>query len=196
MSLSRESIYHLFKETEALLEGHFLLTSGLHSNAYFQCAKVFQYPWHAERLCSEIADYFKNSGIDVVVSPAVGGIVMGQEVGRLLNVRSIFMERVDGRMTLRRGFQINPGERVLVVESIDRHCLKAQRILCNVAHLGPEVFGLGPQTQHVIAGFKDVGQAVGSLLEKNSLTQGHLEQVRVLECHRRLCSQRFEQVLL
>jgi len=118
MSLSKESILKIFRETEALLDGHFLLTSGLHSNAYFQCAKVFQYPWHAEVLCREIAEHFKNKRIDAVVSPAVGGIVMGQEIGRLLKIRSIFMERVEGKMTLRRGFQINSGERVLVAEDV------------------------------------------------------------------------------
>lgn len=118
MGLTREDILKIFKDTEALLEGHFILTSGLHSNAYFQCAKVFQYPWHAETLCQEIADHFKDQQIDVVVSPAVGGIVFGQEIARLLGVRSIFAERVEGQMTLRRGFQISPGERVLLAEDV------------------------------------------------------------------------------
>ena len=118
MELTREDILEIFKDTKALLEGHFILTSGLHSNAYFQCAKVFQYPWHAETLCREIADHFKDQKIDVVVSPAVGGIVFGQEIARLLGVRSIFAERVDGQMTLRRGFQISPGERVLLAEDV------------------------------------------------------------------------------
>jgi orotate phosphoribosyltransferase len=118
MSLSRDAILNLFRETGALLEGHFLLTSGLHSNIYFQCAKVFQYPRHAETLCRPISDHFKHQDIGLVVSPAVGGIVMGQEIARLLEVRSIFMERVDGKMTLRRGFQINAGERVLVAEDV------------------------------------------------------------------------------
>lgn len=118
MGLTREDILKIFKDTEALLEGHFILTSGLHSNAYFQCAKVFQYPWHAETLCQEIADHFKDQQIDVVVSPAVGGIVFGQEIARLLGVRSIFAERAEGQMTLRRGFQISPGERVLLAEDV------------------------------------------------------------------------------
>jgi orotate phosphoribosyltransferase len=118
MSISKEKIIAIFKETGALLEGHFLLTSGLHSASYFQCAKVFQYPWHAEFLCKEIATHFKNARIDTVVSPAVGGIVTGQETARLLGVRSIFTERVDGRMTLRRGFEVKPGERILVVEDV------------------------------------------------------------------------------
>lgn len=118
MGLTREDILKIFKDTEALLEGHFILTSGLHSNAYFQCAKVFQYPWHAETLCREIADHFRDQRIDVLVSPAVGGIVFGQEIARLLGVRSIFAERVEGQMTLRRGFQISPGERVLLAEDV------------------------------------------------------------------------------
>ena len=118
MGLTRDDILKIFKDTEALLEGHFILTSGLHSGSYFQCAKVFQYPWHAETLCRDIADHFRDDKIDVVVSPAVGGIVLGQEIARLLGVRSIFAERVDGRMTLRRGFEIRPGERVLLAEDV------------------------------------------------------------------------------
>ena len=118
MALSRDDILNIFRESEALLEGHFILTSGLHSASYFQCAKVFQYPWHAETLCRDTAAHFKDKNIDVVVSPAVGGIVFGQEVGRLLNVRTIFSERVDGKMTLRRGFEISPGERVLLAEDV------------------------------------------------------------------------------
>lgn len=118
MSISKDKVITIFKETGALLEGHFVLTSGLHSASYFQCAKVFQYPWHAEFLCQEIAAHFKDARIDTVVSPAVGGIVTGQETARLLGVRSIFTERVDGRMTLRRGFEVRPGERILVVEDV------------------------------------------------------------------------------
>lgn len=118
MELTRDAILKIFRDTEALLEGHFILTSGLHSATYFQCAKVFQYPWHAETLCRATAEHFRNDRIDVVVSPAVGGIVFGQEVARLLGVRAIFAERVEGRMTLRRGFAIKPGERVLLAEDV------------------------------------------------------------------------------
>jgi len=118
MALSKDDILNIFKESGALLEGHFILTSGMHSAKYFQCAKVFQYPWYAESLCKETAHHFRNEKIDVVVSPAVGGIVFGQEVARLLQVRSIFAERVDGKMTLRRGFEIASGERVLLAEDV------------------------------------------------------------------------------
>ncbi len=118
MGLTRDDILRIFMDTEALLEGHFILTSGVHSGSYFQCAKVFQYPWHAETLCREIADHFRDEKIVVVVSPAVGGIVLGQEIARLLGVRSIFAERKDGQMELRRGFEIHAGERVLLAEDV------------------------------------------------------------------------------
>lgn len=118
MSLPSSKILSIFKETGALLNGHFLLTSGLHSEAYFQCALVFQYPHHSETLCRAIADHFYQDDIQLVVSPAVGGIVVGQEIARLLGVRSIFTERVDGKMALRRGFQIHEGENVLVAEDV------------------------------------------------------------------------------
>jgi len=118
MPLTKEDILGIFKETKALLEGHFILTSGMHSDRYFQCARVFQYPWHAETLCREIADRFRNKKIDAVISPAVGGIVVGQEIARLLKVRSIFTERVDGKMSLRRGFVVSAGERILIAEDV------------------------------------------------------------------------------
>ena len=108
----------IFKDTGALLEGHFLLTSGLHSNQYFQCAKVLQHPGHCESLCSVIADHFRTHRIDVVVAPAMGGIVVAQEVGRQLGVRTIFAERKEGVMQIRRGFTIAAGERVLVCEDV------------------------------------------------------------------------------
>lgn len=118
MSLTKDQILQLFKDTGALLEGHFILTSGLHSATYFQCAKVFQYPRHGTMLCADIAEHFKDDDIDVVVSPAIGGIVFGQEIARLLDVRSIFAERVEGKMALRRGFTIEEGETVLVAEDV------------------------------------------------------------------------------
>ena len=116
--MSKEEVLNLFKETGALLEGHFRLTSGLHSPHYFQCAKVLQYPQHAQKLCWEIACYFMTEKINLVIGPALGGIIVAQEVARLLSARSIFAEREDNKMTLRRGFEIKPGERVLVVEDV------------------------------------------------------------------------------
>ncbi|HSD64537.1 MAG TPA: orotate phosphoribosyltransferase [Ignavibacteriaceae bacterium] len=118
MNLNENSILEIFKKTGALLEGHFLLTSGRHSNIYFQCAKVLQYPDYTEEVCKIIADYFRDYEIDTVISPAMGGIIVGQEVARQLNKRSIFAEREDKKLVLRRGFTIKPGEKVLVCEDV------------------------------------------------------------------------------
>jgi orotate phosphoribosyltransferase len=107
-----------FRRAHALLEGHFRLTSGLHSPGYLQCALVLQHPREAEALGAAIADRVRDLAVQIVLSPALGGIVIGQEVGRALGVRAIFAERQDGRLTLRRGFALDPGERVLVVEDV------------------------------------------------------------------------------
>lgn len=118
MKLPREQILDIFRETKALLEGHFQLTSGLHSPQYFQCARVLQFPKYLHLLCGEIARHFEYNEVEVVISPAIGGIVVGTETGRMLGVRTIFAERKEGKMELRRGFEIRPGERVLVVEDV------------------------------------------------------------------------------
>jgi len=118
MSLSENNILEIFEKTEALFNGHFLLTSGRHSDVYFQCAKVLQYPEYIEELCSIIADEFCDHKIDTVISPAIGGLVVGQEVARQLNKRFIFAEREDKKLTLRRGFSISKGEKVLVCEDV------------------------------------------------------------------------------
>lgn len=116
--MTKEEILSIFKQTEALLEGHFQLTSGLHSPVYFQCAKVLQYPEYATLLCSDIVQHFHSQKVDVVIAPAIGGIVVSQEVGRQLNVRTIFAERKEKTMELRRGFFIKPNENVFVCEDV------------------------------------------------------------------------------
>jgi orotate phosphoribosyltransferase len=118
MRLPKEQILDIFRETKALLEGHFQLTSGLHSSQYFQCARVLQFPKYLHLLSGEIARHFEYSEVEVVISPAIGGVVVGTEVGRMLGARTIFAERKDGKMELRRGFEIIPGERILVVEDV------------------------------------------------------------------------------
>ena len=118
MTLPKDQILDIFRETKALLEGHFLLTSGLHSPQYFQCARVLQYPKYLHLLAGDIAKHFEYADVELVISPAIGGIVVGTEVGRMLRARTIFAERKDGKMDLRRGFEIHPGERVLVVEDV------------------------------------------------------------------------------
>ena len=113
-----ETILDLFRRVGALLEGHFRLTSGLHSPGYLQCALVLQHPGEAERCGAQLAERTRGLGAEVVLSPALGGIVIGQEVARALGVRAIFAERQDGKLTLRRGFTLSPGEKVLVVEDV------------------------------------------------------------------------------
>jgi len=139
MSLKPEEVIKIFKDTGALLEGHFKLTSGLHSATYFQCAKVLQYPWHAETLCREIAEHFKNTKIGTVVSPAVGGIVFGQEIARLLGVRAIFAERIERKMSLRRGFDISPGDRILLAEDVTTTGGSVKEVMTLAQERGAEI---------------------------------------------------------
>jgi len=117
-----DSVLDLFRAAGAYLEGHFRLTSGLHSSEYLQCALVLSHPAHAETLGQGLAASFRamttGESIDLVVSPAMGGVVIGHEVGRALDVPAIFTERQDGKMTLRRGFHVPPGARLVVVEDV------------------------------------------------------------------------------
>jgi len=106
------------KQSEALLEGHFLLSSGRHSNRYCQCAKLLQYPDRAATVLATVAEQLKNIKIDIVVGPAMGGIIVAYELGRQLGVPAIFTEREDGIMTLRRGFEIEAGQKVLITEDV------------------------------------------------------------------------------
>lgn len=108
----------MFRRSGALLDGHFRLSSGLHSPGYLQCALVLQFPQDAEAIGAALADRVRRFGANVVLSPALGGIVIGQEVARGLKVRALFAERQDGRLTLRRGFTLSPDDRVLVVEDV------------------------------------------------------------------------------
>ncbi len=141
--MTNEKILEIFEKTDALLNGHFLLTSGKHSKQYFQCAKVLQYPEYAELLSKIIADYFKSFEIDTVIAPAIGGIVVGQEVARQLNKKSIFAERVNGKLTLRRGFEIGKGEKVLVCEDVVTTGGSVFEVIDIVKEYGGEVVGVG-----------------------------------------------------
>jgi orotate phosphoribosyltransferase len=116
--LNPDKVIDIFKSTGALLEGHFLLSSGLHSTVYLQCARVLQFPENAEAFGRSIAERFLGQGIQLVASPAIGGIVIGHEVARALGARFIWTEREDGQMTLRRGFSVVLGEKTLVVEDV------------------------------------------------------------------------------
>lgn len=116
--MKQEEVLGIFKQSGALLEGHFILTSGAHSPNYFQCARVLQHPNWAQLLCSEIALHYKDKKIHAVAAPAVGGIIVAHEVARTLNARCIFSERENGTMRFRRGFEIKRDENVLVVEDV------------------------------------------------------------------------------
>ena len=116
--MNRSEFIDVFKETGALLDGHFILTSGRHSSSYFQCARVLRHPQYLTHFAEMIAEHFNKDKIDAVISPAIGGVVLGTEVGRILNIRTIFAERKDGDMCIRRGFNIEPGENILIVEDV------------------------------------------------------------------------------
>ena len=116
--MTRDELLNLFRRSGALLEGHFRLSSGLHSSGYLQCALVLQHPDHAETLGRAIADRTRDLGATIVLSPALGGVIIGQEVGRALGVRAIFAERQDSALMLRRGFMLADNDRVLVIEDV------------------------------------------------------------------------------
>lgn len=116
--MNKQDVLEIFKKAEAYLEGHFVLTSGYHSPHYFQKSKVFQYPEFNTALAKGIIEKFKGKKIDVVISPVMGAVVLGAEVARLLNVRFNFAERENNVMSLRRGFELEEGENVLIVEDI------------------------------------------------------------------------------
>jgi len=116
--MKQEKVIDTFKRTGALLEGHFILSSGLHSSVYLQCAIALQSPDVAAEFGAAIADNFREKGIQAVASPAIGGLIIGYEVARQLGLRFIWTEREHGTMTLRRGFTVNDGERVLVIEDV------------------------------------------------------------------------------
>ena len=118
--LSHKKSLNILKKTNALLEGHFILSSGLHSSKYIQCAKLLSFPYLAEEICKSLASQIKKKykKIDLILAPAMGGIIIGYEIGRLLKKETIFCERVKGNFTLRRGFSINKGAKVLIIEDV------------------------------------------------------------------------------
>ena len=118
--LSHKKSLNILKKTNALLDGHFILSSGLHSSKYIQCAKLLSFPYLAEEICKSLASQIKKKykKIDLILAPAMGGIIIGYEIGRLLKKETIFCERLKGNFTLRRGFSINKGAKVLIIEDV------------------------------------------------------------------------------
>lgn len=140
--MTNAEVLHIFRETQALLEGHFLLRSGLHSRQYFQCALVLQYPKHAAKLCAALAAKLPEA--EAVISPAMGGLFVGHEVGRALDLRHIFAEKnAAGTLELRRNFSVGKGERFLVVEDVVTRGGRVQETMDIIKARGGQVVAVG-----------------------------------------------------
>ena len=141
--MTREEIIAVLKEKEVMLEGHFLLTSGRHSDKYMQCAKLFQYPDVSEMICRQLVEQFSDMDIDLVVGPAVGGIIMAYEMSRQLGVKNIFAERENGKMTLRRGFEVPKGAKILVTEDVVTTGGSVKEVIELLDGMGAQVMAVG-----------------------------------------------------
>jgi orotate phosphoribosyltransferase len=141
--MNENEILQVFRENSALLEGHFILSSGLHSDRYIQCALILQHPKVAQKLCGELAAKLRQVGAAVVTAPALGGVIVAHEVARALGVRALFTERQDGAMTLRRGFGFSPGEPTLVVEDVITTGGSTRETMKCVEQAGGKVVGVG-----------------------------------------------------
>ncbi len=141
--MTKERALDILKEAGVLLEGHFLLTSGRHSNRYLQCARIFRNTRYSEELCAALAEHFRDDRVDIVIGPALGAVQMAYEVSRALGCENFFAEREDGAMTLRRGFAIEPGQRVLVVEDVVTTGGSVREVLEIVRQAGGEIVGVG-----------------------------------------------------
>ena len=140
---AEEPFEDLLRRTEALLEGHFVLTSGLHSSHYIQCARTLQHPKYAEALGGCLADRFQDYAVDAVISPAMGGLIIGHETARALGGRALFGERDNSAMTLRRGFDLQPAERVVIVEDVITTGGSVRELIRLVQDLEGTVVGVG-----------------------------------------------------
>src|SRR5580704_11039023 len=141
--MTSEEVLQIFRDSGALLEGHFILRSGLHSRQFFQCALALQQMPVVEKLGGALAAKVRALGAVTVVSPAMGGLVIGQEVARQLGLRFIFVEKEDGKLVLRRGFKIAPGEKILVVEDVVTKGGRVQETMDIVRAHGGQVLGVG-----------------------------------------------------
>lgn len=138
-----EQVFEIFRRTGVMQEGHFKFTSGRHGNRYIQCARLFERPDDSVAICSEVAEAFRDKNIDLVVGPAIGGIIMAYEVAKILNVRNIFAERENNVMALRRGFDVTPGSRAIVVEDVVTTGGSVKEVIELLRGGGVEVVGVG-----------------------------------------------------
>jgi orotate phosphoribosyltransferase len=162
-----EDLLALFRKTGALLEGHFLLRSGLHSREYFQCAILLQHTDIAAKVCGWLADKVRGFDCDSVISPALGGIIVGQEVGRSLGKRHIFVEKDEGKLVLRRGFQISPNEKFVVVEDVVTRGGRVQETIDIVRAHGAIISAVGVIVDRSGAAKPHFGCPFVSLVEMN-----------------------------
>lgn len=161
--MTEKEILDIFRQNSALLEGHFILSSGLHSDRYIQCALVLQHPRIAEELCVELAPKLGELGASVVVAPALGGVIVAHEVARALGVRALFTERVNGAMALRRGFHLAANEPALVVEDVVTTGKSTRETIDCVQQTGGKVVGVGSLVDRS-GGRTDFGVPKASLL--------------------------------
>jgi orotate phosphoribosyltransferase len=162
-----DDLLALFRKTGALLDGHFVLRSGLHSRQFFQCALLLQHTHVAADVCGRLADKLRDIECDSVISPALGGIVVGQEVGRALGKRHIFVEKEAGGLVLRRGFQIRPNERFIVAEDVVTRGGRVQETVDIVHAHGGKVTGIGVIVDRSGGQRPDYGCPFVSLIEMN-----------------------------
>lgn len=143
MTLSQEEVIQIFTETDALLEGHFIYTSGRHGRQFLQAARVLQHPSHTEKLCAAMAEKFSTSHVDLVIGPATGGIILAYETARHLDCRAAFTEKdEDGGHALKRGFALDPGTRTLIVEDIITTGGSVKKVIEHLRGRGAEVLGV------------------------------------------------------
>ena len=140
--LTEKELLAILEKTGLLKEGHFLLTSGLHSSQYMQCAQLLQYPEYAEVVCQALAEPFQGRGIEVVVGPALGGVIVAYETSRALKAKNIHAERENGKMTFRRGFALVPGQKVLIVEDVVTTGGSVKEVMNLVRQAGAELVGV------------------------------------------------------
>ena len=162
-----EDLLALFRKTGALLDGHFILRSGLHSREYFQCAILLQHTDIATKVCGWLADKLREFDCDTVISPALGGIIVGQEVGRVLGKRHIFVEKEEGKLVLRRGFQISANEKFIVVEDVVTRGGRVQETIDIVRARGGAVSAVGVIVDRSGKSKPDFGCPFVSLVEMN-----------------------------
>ncbi|HCC34136.1 MAG TPA: orotate phosphoribosyltransferase [Ruminococcaceae bacterium] len=141
--ISRQRVLEILEQAGVLQQGHFILTSGRHSDKYLQCAKIFRNTKYSEELCGALAEQFADENVEVVVGPALGAIQMAYEVSRKLYCENFFAERENGAMTLRRGFSIEPGQRVLVVEDVVTTGGSVKEVLELIKNSGGDIVGVG-----------------------------------------------------